>query len=102
MFLAMPDLLRSAMLAIQKGESGKHNMPCVHELVILIIPALVEALKVILFIMVESFFIISGIQYIWHIFSIDYVRKLVILIIPPLVKTLNKLILFVIVIELYY
>jgi hypothetical protein len=95
----MPDLLRSAMLAIQKGESGEHNMSCVHELVILIIPALVEALKVILFIMVESFFIIFSIQY---IFSIDYVQKLVILIIPPLVKTLNKVILLVMVIELYY
>lgn len=99
----MPEILRSAMLAIQKGESGEHSMSCVHELVILIIPALVEALKkVILFIMVESFFIISSMQYIWHIFSIDYVQKLVILIIPPLVKALKKVILLVMVIELYY
>ncbi|KAE8021927.1 hypothetical protein FH972_007774 [Carpinus fangiana] len=42
---AMPELLRSAMLAIQKGESGEQSVSCVHELVILIIPALVEALK---------------------------------------------------------
>jgi hypothetical protein len=51
----MPDLLCSAMLAIQKGESGGHSMSYVQHLVILIIPALVKALKkVILFIMVTQ------------------------------------------------
>jgi hypothetical protein len=58
----MPDLLHSAMLAIQKGESGGRSMSYVQKLVILIIPALVKALKKV---------ILSTMQYIWHIFSID-------------------------------
>ncbi|XP_062153185.1 uncharacterized protein LOC133861411 isoform X2 [Alnus glutinosa] len=42
---SVSDLLCSAMLAIQKGESGGHSMSYVQHLVILIIPALVKALK---------------------------------------------------------
>jgi hypothetical protein len=41
----MPELLCSAILAIQKGESGGHSMSYVQKLVTLIVPALVKALK---------------------------------------------------------
>ncbi|XP_062153327.1 uncharacterized protein LOC133861557 [Alnus glutinosa] len=42
---AMPELLCSAILAIQKGESGGYSMSYVQKLVTLIVPALVKALK---------------------------------------------------------
>lgn len=49
MFSAMPELLRSAKLAVEKGQSQGRNESYVKQLTDYIIPALVEALhKVIL------------------------------------------------------
>lgn len=51
----MPELLCSAILAIQKGESGGRSMSFVQNLATFIVPALVKALKevILLIIVIE-------------------------------------------------
>jgi hypothetical protein len=54
----MPELVCSAILAIQKGESGGNSMSYVQNLVTLIVPALVKALKevILLIIVIECYY----------------------------------------------
>lgn len=49
MFLAMPELLRSAKLAVEKGQSQGCNESYVKQLTDYIIPALLEALHKVIF-----------------------------------------------------